>query len=66
LTAHLVRAVNLRLLDGTGPPADPAERERLVAHWHRVNRVRLAVVAAAAVALRAGTQTRCVPPHQAR
>jgi hypothetical protein len=55
LTAHLVRAVNLRLLDGAGRPADPAERQRLVEHWHRVNRVRLVVVAAAAVALRAGS-----------
>jgi hypothetical protein len=32
------------------------ERQRLVRHWHSVNRVRLAVVAAAAVALRAGTR----------
>jgi Domain of unknown function (DUF1772) len=55
LTGHLVRAVNLRLLDDDGRPADPAERQRLVAHWHRVNRVRLVVVAAAAIALRAGT-----------
>jgi hypothetical protein len=54
LTGHLVRAVNLRLLDG-GRPADRAERQRLVAHWHRVNRVRLVVVAAAAIALRRGT-----------
>jgi hypothetical protein len=55
LTGHLVRAVVLQLLDGT--QSDPAERRRLVEHWHRVNRVRLVVVAAAAVALRAGTRT---------
>jgi hypothetical protein len=42
LTGHLVRAVNLRLLDGASRPADPAERKRLVEHWHRVNRIRLA------------------------
>ena len=44
----------LRLLDGV--ETDPAERQRLVRHWHAVNRVRLPVVAAAAVALRAGTR----------
>jgi Domain of unknown function (DUF1772) len=54
LTGHLVRSVNLRLLGNT--PPDPLERQRLVEHWHRVNRVRLVVVAAAAVALRAGTR----------
>jgi Domain of unknown function (DUF1772) len=54
LTGHLVRSVNLRLLGGT--PPDPLERQRLVERWHRVNRVRLVVVAAAAVALRAGTR----------
>jgi hypothetical protein len=43
-----------RLLANT--PPDPLERQRLVEHWHRVNRVRLVVVAAAAVALRAGTR----------
>jgi len=31
------------------------ERQRLVEHWHRVNRIRLVLVAAAAVALRADT-----------
>ena len=56
LTGHLVAAVNLRLLDGAGRPADPAERQRLVRHWHTVNRIRLVTVAAAAVALRAGTR----------
>jgi hypothetical protein len=56
LTAHLVRAVNLRLLDDARRPADPAERQRLVEHWHRVNRIRLVAVAGAAVALRAGTR----------
>jgi hypothetical protein len=56
LTGHLVRAVNLRLLDGSSRPADAAERKRLVQHWHRVNRIRLAIVAAAAVALHAGTR----------
>jgi Domain of unknown function (DUF1772) len=54
ITGHLVRSVNVRLLDGGEP--DPVERQRLVRHWHAVNRVRLAVVAAAAVALRAGTR----------
>jgi hypothetical protein len=54
MTAHLVRAVNLRLLDGVEP--DPAQRQRLVRHWHRVNRVRLPVVAAAAIALGVGTR----------
>jgi len=52
LTSHLVCAVNLRLL--RNPPSDPRQRQRLVEHWHRVNRVRLVVVAVAAVALRAG------------
>jgi acyl-coenzyme A synthetase/AMP-(fatty) acid ligase len=56
LTGHLVTAVNLRLLDDAKRPADPDERQRLVRHWHRVNRVRLVAVAAAAVALRAGTR----------
>jgi Domain of unknown function (DUF1772) len=55
LTGHLVRAVNLGLLDGPRRPSNPAERQRLVEHWHRVHRVRLVVVAAAAVALRAGS-----------
>ncbi|MHA6621864.1 anthrone oxygenase family protein [Pseudonocardia sp. DLS-67] len=54
LTGHLVRSVNLPLLDAARRPADPAERRRLVGHWHRVNRVRLVAVAAAVVALRAG------------
>jgi hypothetical protein len=56
LTGHLVRAVNLRLLEDAKRPADPEERQRLVEHWHRVNRIRLVVVAAAAIALRAGTR----------
>jgi hypothetical protein len=54
MTGHLVRAVNLPLLDGG--EEDRAERQRLVRHWHAVNRVRLLVVAGAAVALRAGTR----------
>ena len=49
MTAHLVRAVNLRLLGDAVP--DNGERRRLVAHWHRVNRVRLVMVAGAALAL---------------
>jgi hypothetical protein len=49
LTAPLVRTVTLDLL--TGRTTDPAERDRLVRTWHRVNRVRLALVGAAAVAL---------------
>jgi Domain of unknown function (DUF1772) len=52
MTGHLVRAVNLRLLDG----AEPDRAQRLVRHWHRVNRVRLPVVAAAAVALAVGAR----------
>jgi hypothetical protein len=54
LTAHLVRTVNLPLLDSRRP--DPAHRRQLVEHWHRVNRLRLVVVASAAAALRAGTR----------
>jgi hypothetical protein len=56
MTGHLVRSVVLRLLGVTDRPADDEQRQRLVTHWHRVNRVRLVVVAAAAVALRAGTR----------
>jgi hypothetical protein len=49
LTGPLVRTVTLDLL--TGRTTDPGERDRLVRTWHRVNRVRLALVGAAAVAL---------------
>jgi anthrone oxygenase-like protein len=56
LTGHLVGTVNLRLLRDGSTPSDPAERQRLVEHWHRVNRLRLVVVAAAAAALHAGTR----------
>ena len=49
LTGHLVRTVNQRLL---GPdPIDPAERKRLIRHWHRVNRIRLVLAGSALVAL---------------
>ncbi|MGI5126466.1 DUF1772 domain-containing protein [Pseudonocardia sp. CA-107938] len=49
LTAPLVRTVALDLI--TGRTTDPVEQARLVRTWHRVNRVRLALVAGAAVAL---------------
>ena len=49
LTGHLVRSVNRRLL---GPdPMDPAERRRLIRHWHRVNGVRLVLAGSALAAL---------------
>lgn len=49
LTGPLVRTVTLDLL--TGRATDPADPARLVRTWHRVHRVRLALVGAAAVAL---------------
>lgn len=49
LTGPLVRWVALDLL--TGRTTDPVEQARQVKTWHRVNRVRLALVGAAAVAL---------------
>lgn len=61
LSAHLVRTVNLRLLDDT--PLDDAERQLLVTHWHRVNRVRLVVVAGAAVALSRANRRGPVSPR---
>jgi hypothetical protein len=64
LTAHLVRTVVLRLLGD--PPPEPRERQRLVEHWHRVNRARLVLVAAAAVALRVGTRERRNPGARRR
>ena len=48
ITAHLVRTVIVRLFDDRLP--EP-ERDRLVAHWHRANRVRLVAAAGVAVAL---------------
>jgi hypothetical protein len=48
LTGPLVRGVVLDLLHGR---AESDERDRLVMTWHRVNRVRLTLVGAAAVAL---------------
>ncbi|WP_367129727.1 anthrone oxygenase family protein [Saccharothrix sp. HUAS TT1] len=51
LTGYLVRAVNLRLLRGGTPPGAD-ERRRLLRTWHRLNLVRLAALAVAALALR--------------
>ncbi|QWF83757.1 DUF1772 domain-containing protein [Amycolatopsis sp. CA-230715] len=51
LTAHLVRAVNLRLLRG-GAPLTEAQLTDLGRHWHRANAVRLAALAVAMGALR--------------
>jgi hypothetical protein len=48
LTGPLVRGVVLDLLHGRGGPDD---RDGMVKTWHRVNRVRLALVGAAAAAL---------------
>jgi hypothetical protein len=50
LTGYLVRTVNLRLLDD-GPPIGGDERQRLLDRWHGVNRLRLALLAVASVAL---------------
>lgn len=50
LTGYLVRTVIVRLLDD-GPAITPDERTELVTRWHRVNRVRLVLAGAAAVAL---------------
>ena len=49
LTGRLVTTVTIDLVEGT--VTDPAERARLVATWHRGNRIRLALVGAAAIAL---------------
>ena len=49
ITGPLVRTVTLDLL--TGRTTDPVERAAQIRTWHRVNRVRLALVGAAAVAL---------------
>jgi hypothetical protein len=49
LTGHLVGSVNRRLL-GTDL-VDPAERQRLIQHWYRVNGVRLLLAGTALVAL---------------
>jgi hypothetical protein len=48
ITGHLVRAVIVRLFDDA---LTTAERDRLVAHWHRANRLRLVAAAGAGVAL---------------
>ncbi|HEX3647093.1 MAG TPA: anthrone oxygenase family protein [Pseudonocardiaceae bacterium] len=45
-TAHLVRTVNLRLFQDTGPVAAD-ERAALLRRWHRVNAVRLALTGVA-------------------
>ncbi len=50
LTGYLVATVIRRLLDD-GPSISPGERTELVTRWHRINRVRLLLVAAAAVGL---------------
>jgi uncharacterized membrane protein YeiB len=51
LTGYLIKTVNVELLrDGT--PPGPAEQRRLVSTWHRVNLVRLLLVAVSAGVLR--------------
>jgi hypothetical protein len=50
LTGYLVRTVNLRLLDD-GPPIGGDERQQLLDRWHGVNRLRLALLAVASIAL---------------
>jgi hypothetical protein len=45
LSGYLIRTVNVPLL--TGGQLEPAEQERLVARWHRVNAVRVAALAVA-------------------
>lgn len=49
ITGHLVRTVIVRLFDDR---LTRSERDRLVAHWHRANRIRLLAAAGAGVALR--------------
>lgn len=49
LTGYLVRTVILRILGDT--PIGAEERRRLVARWHRVNRVRLMLVGGSSIAL---------------
>jgi hypothetical protein len=58
LTGYLVRTVNLRLFDD-GLPIDAAKRRRLVNRWHGVNRVRLALLAVASVALERAGRREC-------
>jgi hypothetical protein len=50
LSGHIVRTVNLRLLDD-GPPIDAKERRQLVDRWHGLNRIRLVLLAVASIAL---------------
>jgi hypothetical protein len=50
ITGHLVRTVIVRLFDDQ---LTAAERERLVARWHRANRVRLLAATGAGLALQA-------------
>ena len=45
-TAYFVKAVNLRLFFG-GEPVAPAEREKLLRTWSRVNVFHLAVLGVA-------------------
>lgn len=49
LTGNVVVSVNRRLLGGE--PLEPAERQRLIRRWHRVNRARLLLTGSALVAL---------------
>jgi hypothetical protein len=49
LTGNLVVSVNRRLL--RGEPLEPAERQRLIRRWHRLNRARLLLTGSALVAL---------------
>jgi hypothetical protein len=50
-TAYFVKAVNLRLFFG-GEPVAPAEREKLLRTWSRVNVFHLAVLGVAWLAAR--------------
>ena len=59
LTGPLVRGVVLDLLHGR---VEPDEQDRLVRTWHRVNRVRLTLVGAAAVALVTPPPRRSIVP----
>jgi hypothetical protein len=59
ITVHLVRTVNLRLLQST-QPLSATERARLIRTWHRGNLMRLLCIAVAAWALR---QAAPAEPH---
>jgi hypothetical protein len=59
LTAYLVKAVNLRLLQDDEPLTE-AELRRLITTWHRGNLLRLAALAIAAHTMRRATTN----PHR--